>query len=951
MLRASIPVDEGRRLTALRQLRLVDQPEDPGIARLVDLAVELFGTPIAAASLIDIGRQWACAERGLGTRSIPRDISLCGHALLQERPLVIEDARSDPRFADNPLVQGPPHIRGYLGQSVWVQVPSGRHAVGTMAIMDPRPRRFTPREIELLGQLASAFEGVLAARLQTFDLERIEQLSRVSLSAQSTFIDAPDEDLAFDELLSGALALTGCQAGAVLLWQPDLVSQHRLSPRACRGIGWTEPGRLATLANGVAWPVAELNMLLAKLGPALSESRLSVPSAPPLMQLAECSAVLLPLRTLGRPAGALLLVDRRSPMRVDPASLLAPLLPVLAQLLLARRERESSGQVQRTLKRLSRVASETTNGVVITDRLGQTDWVNRAFERISGYALDEIRGQSPGKVLQGPESDRATVARMSAALARGEGFDEEIINYTRQGKPFWLHINCSPLLAENGSLEGFIAIETDITDRKLQALALSRSEARFRGLSDSAPVGIFETDAEGRCVYVNRRWSELAGLSAEQAMGDGWARALHPDDREAVFAEWARSARAGTPFAMDYRFITPFGEVRWLNGRAMPLGSGGPSEGFIGTITDITESRTAEQRLRQAYDLLERSSEAARIGTWEVDLERNIANWSAMTKRIHEVPEDFECEVDRAIEFYTDDWSRELVSESFSRLVADGTPFDIELTLRTARGNVRWVRSIGLAEFDSGRCIRAYGLFQDIDEIKRLERMKQEFVSTVSHELRTPLTSISGSLSVLSSGAVSADSPTARQLLEVGHRNATRLIKLVSDLLDLDKLVAGKMQLDIEASSLTRVVTEAMDALVALAEQKRIRLRRDWPDDLPPALIDSFRTQQVVTNLVGNAIKFSPDDSEVVVRVRPAGQALRLEVIDQGPGIPEEFRSQIFESFAQASGPAASGKGGTGLGLAISRELMARMGGRIGFESEAGQGTTFWAEFPLAGAA
>jgi PAS domain S-box-containing protein len=235
---------------------------------------------------------------------------------------------------------------------------------------------------------------------------------------------------------------------------------------------------------------------------------------------------------------------------------------------------------------------------------------------------------------------------------------------------------------------------------------------------------------------------------------------------------------------------------------------------------------------------------------------------------------------------------------------------------------------------------------RDATARKRVERLKTEFVATVSHELRTPLTSIAGALGLLSGGAGGELDPKAHRLITIAHNNSERLVRLINDILDIEKIESGKIVFDVQPIPLTGLIEQVAQANEAFADQHDVGIEIETSQWDPRAIADRDRLIQVLTNLLSNAIKFSPAGGSVAVRVRPSGPSLRISVRDAGPGIPEEFRSRIFSKFAQADSTDTRQKGGTGLGLSIAKEIVDRMNGRIWFETGIGEGTTFHVELP-----
>jgi signal transduction histidine kinase len=231
-------------------------------------------------------------------------------------------------------------------------------------------------------------------------------------------------------------------------------------------------------------------------------------------------------------------------------------------------------------------------------------------------------------------------------------------------------------------------------------------------------------------------------------------------------------------------------------------------------------------------------------------------------------------------------------------------------------------------------------------ERKRLERLKDEFVSTVSHELRTPLTSISGSLGLLMGNAAGTLPKPMARLLAIAHTNSQRLVRLVDDILDIEKMQAGRMVFNFSRVEVRPLVAQAIAANRGFAESYGVRVRLEAARTATEVRADPDRLLQVVTNLLSNAIKFSPADQEVVIAIEKGTDMVRLTVRDHGPGIPVDFKPLIFEKFAQADAGAARQKGGTGLGLSIVKQIVDRLSGEVGFLDAPGGGTIFHIQLP-----
>jgi len=238
----------------------------------------------------------------------------------------------------------------------------------------------------------------------------------------------------------------------------------------------------------------------------------------------------------------------------------------------------------------------------------------------------------------------------------------------------------------------------------------------------------------------------------------------------------------------------------------------------------------------------------------------------------------------------------------------------------------------------------------DISGRKQVERMKNEFVATVSHELRTPLTSISASLALLADGMAGELPRDAQGLVGIANASSARLVRLIGDVLDIQKMDAGRMALACAVQPLLPIAEGAVASMASLADQAGIALRCEAGPGAAAlrASVDRDRITQVLANLLSNAVKFSDAGTTVVTRVEDGGGVVTLSVTDQGGGIPEDFRGRVFQRFAQADGTNSRRSGGTGLGLSICKAIVEQHGGTIGFESVAGRGTTFVVALPRA---
>jgi PAS domain S-box-containing protein len=299
------------------------------------------------------------------------------------------------------------------------------------------------------------------------------------------------------------------------------------------------------------------------------------------------------------------------------------------------------------------------------------------------------------------------------------------------------------------------------------------------------------------------------------------------------------------------------------------------------------------------------------------------------------LPRRYQAGFERALQEYRNTGIARDLSGRIERIVVDrhGNELPVELSVGSAGQGERGFFSV---------------FMRDIAQRKRVDQMKNELVATVSHELRTPLTSMRASLSLLQSGAAGHLDDEAQELVGIAHRHCERLVRLVSDMLDIEKVASGKVAVQPQPERLLPVVLDALAAIRVQAADAGVTLAPSWTPEVEQLVVelDRDRITQVLLNLLSNAVKFAPGGSSVDVTIADGGGQVRIGVADRGPGIPSAFRTRVFQRFAQAD-PEADQKTSTGLGLAISRQIVLEHGGQLRFEDRPGGGTVFHIELPL----
>jgi PAS domain S-box-containing protein len=356
------------------------------------------------------------------------------------------------------------------------------------------------------------------------------------------------------------------------------------------------------------------------------------------------------------------------------------------------------------------------------------------------------------------------------------------------------------------------------------------------------------------------------------------------------------------------------------------------------------EEEGRKEAERTQSEILQRMGSIARIGTWDLDLPTNTVRASDYLYAMLGAPQGEPLTIERMLHAFADPGRRE-IEAGIRQSIANGDRFETERRMTGAGGAELWTRVLVAPVVHDGTVTRVQGILEDITERRRVEVLKSEFVSTVSHELRTPLTSIRGAVGLIASGATGELPSRAQDMLEIALRNCDRLIILINDLLDIEKIESGATDFTLVRQSIMPLVTQATESMTAFAKNELSRIEVSG-DASAVADVDGPRLIQVLINLLSNAIKFSPQDTAVRVDVSQDSSCILIAVIDEGPGISPEFMPRLFDRFSQLDSSDKRRQGGTGLGLAISRSIIESMGGRIEVDSTPGSGSTFTIRLP-----
>lgn len=643
---------------------------------------------------------------------------------------------------------------------------------------------------------------------------------------------------------------------------------------------------------------------------------------------------------LQQPAGTLRVVHCSATQTLDHAGICTGFVGTFEDITKREASRHNSESLLAVVTRHRLVSFTDLNGV-ITD-------ANDGFCKISGYSRDELIGQNH-RIVNSGKHPAAFFEAMWRKLTRGESWKGEICNRAKNGNLYWVDSVIAPMRGADGAIDGYISIRNDITRQKAQTEELRKSQANLERVARMAGVGGWEVDIVAGTVY----WSDETCRIHDVEPGftpelDTAINFYAPEARPIIQQAVERGMSHGTGWDLELPLITATGRQIWVRAIGNVEFEDNKPRRIVGAFQDITTAYQQRQEIVAIKNRFQLATSSGGVGVWELDLVSGSLTWSPEMYLLYGL---LPSETTEVYELWTRHLHPEDKAKSEAELqgaIAGTGTFQPEFRVIWSDGSIHFIKAAAMVERDKdGKPLRMIGTNWDITGVKLAEQAKTEFVSTVSHELRTPLTSISGALGLAINGALGEVPPKMSAMLQIAYRNSQRLTHLINDLLDIEKLAAGRFSFDLKVMSLMPLIEECLVSTQSYAEEYKVNFVIGQRADDVQVRVDGSRIQQVMANFLSNAAKFSPAGAQVTINIIQRGQLVRVEVKDRGAGIPEEFRKRIFQKFSQADSSATRQKGGTGLGLAISKELIDRMNGSVGFHSAPGQGACFHFELPV----
>jgi len=642
-----------------------------------------------------------------------------------------------------------------------------------------------------------------------------------------------------------------------------------------------------------------------------------------------------------------------------------------------RRKLQLANEVQQQWLQVT--LSSIGDAVIATDADARVTFLNPTAERMTGWTAAQARGQPLHEVFNivNEETRFLVESPVSKAIRMGAivGLANHTVLIARDGTEWPIDDSAAPIRDDDGKITGVIMVFHDITERRASERVLEQSEYRRRIALDSAELGTWHVDPATKALTCDQRFRDIFGVPDAQWLDyEPVIAIMHPDDQPRILEAIAAATRPENPalYDIEYRIVHSDGSIRWVlakgrvnftnPGRGQPLRR---AVSFDGTVADITDRKAAEKALEVSEVRYRRLFEAAHDGILVLNVEdRRIAEVNPFMVDLLGYPREYFVGKELwEIGVFTDKAESQAALQQVKETGSIRFENKPMLDRNGRRHEVEIVANI--YQEDHSPVIQCN--IRDISERKRFEdereahlhneqllrmeaetanRAKDLFLATLSHEMRTPLNAIVGWIRILR--GESCDAADLHEGLEVIQRNTTAQVQLIEDVLDVSRIVSGKLRLEIKPCELIESIRAGVEVIRPAAEARDITLTMQLDPAASRTSCDAARIQQVVWNLVSNAVKFTPKGGNVRVMLNREQSSLRIAVTDSGQGISPELLPFVFDRFRQADSSTRRRFGGLGLGLSIVKHIVEMHGGTAEAASDGpGRGSTFTIRLPI----
>ncbi len=600
------------------------------------------------------------------------------------------------------------------------------------------------------------------------------------------------------------------------------------------------------------------------------------------------------------------------------------------------------------------------------DRQGQISHWNATSETLYGYSAAEVVGRRLQDIILTEDSLGPFEKALEEIYKTHQPTKpEELLITTKDNQKRWVISSMFPVF-EHGDVAEVYCMDIDITERKQMHEILDRKQRNLETIFDAAPVGMMLLNKDGLVKRVNEVVRQMVQKEYSQIVYQRFGSVIgcvYSTEKGCEQSKHCSQCPLTRAVNDVFRLGRPVKNIEYhpklqINGRivkpwfriSVEPTTVDDKMHVVVAFDDITERKKAEQELSVAENKYRTIFENSAVAITLVDEKERLISWNKfMEDMLGMTKEDLYLRPIKTL-YPEEEWER--IRKSNIR--RKGMQHHLETKMLKKNGEIIDVDiSLSVQKDSEAEITGSIGVITDITERKIAERklmetmeIKSQFISTVSHELRTPLTSIKESISIVLNGEAGRVKKGQKNFLEIAKRNIDRLSRLINDVLDFQKLGAGRMEFHMSPNDVSEVIRDACNAMGPFAKKENVNLQINLQDNIPQGVFDSDRMIQVLTNLISNAIKFTPENGQVTVNAKFENDEMQISVADTGMGIPKDDLPKIFDQFYRVHRPGKEIQG-TGLGLPIVNKIVTAHGGRIDIESEVNRGTTFTIYLPI----
>lgn len=896
-----IPQNELSRLDALAQYNILDTLPEEEFDRLTQLVSIICGVPIALITLIDKDRQWFKSNIGLDVPETPRDISFCKHTINGESLFEIEDATKDERFLGNPLVTEQPNIRFYAGFPL---IDPDGYALGSLCAIDRQTRKLTADQRRALTLLANEVVAQIVSRKKNAEKEKLEKMF----------------DLSIDLI---------CVAGTDGYFK-------KLNPAFTSSLGWTVEELLAKPFYDFLHPddVTTTSNKIKKL--AIGEKAINFEN-----------------RFIAKNGDYLSMnwVANRDEITGE--------LYVIARDITEQKKAERL--ITQSEERTKIIMNSALNAIITVDYRGEITFCNNQAEIVFGWKEEEVLGKIFTEFMIPERNRELWNCSISQYLSEGENEfinkQVELFGVKKSGEEFLAEITITPIKQNRETF--FCAFFQDISTRKEVENQLIHSENRSKLIMNASLNAIITIDINGIITFWNRQAEIIFGWNDEEVLGKELSKVIIPhqyiDAHNRGMKHFLKTGQGpALNIPLNLTALNIKGIEFPIEMSIIPIYENNQVF-FCAFIQDTSEKKEAENIRKIQEEKYQNVIAHMNLGLLEVDNQETIqyVNPSFASMSGYEISELIG---QNPSDIFVLGENYDTI-QSKKELRKQGASDIYQLPIKNKRGELKWWAISGAPNYDSkGNVIGSIGIHLDITDQKQLEielekekskalessKAKEMFLANMSHEMRTPLNAIIGFLRELDKQELSE---LQRKYIDNSSIASKHLLAIINNVLDISKIEAGEMSLENEDFVFEKSISNVAAVLHPMLKQKGLKLNVTISKEVEKVVKgDTLRLQQILFNLVGNAIKFTNKGSISinceVVDDNAISQKLQISITDTGIGMESSFIENVFNKFSQEDKAITRKYGGTGLGLSITRELIKLMNGRIEIESEKNIGTT-----------